>query len=176
MAGPAKEVSRRSATYLGVALALGYESVIPWYISYHAESVLRVRKRLMRIVMISLCAVLLGACSSSIAQTSNDQSAIPARQESPQMPPCKPPKVFYNPPASPPASWAGGGPKSATTRIELTVDKKGRVQNPAVVQSGGKDVDRQAIEAIQQWKFTPAMCGTHPIEAKIQVQMDIHLQ
>lgn len=129
----------------------------------------------MRIVTMSLCAVLLGVWCSAIAQTSSDQSASPARQESPQKPPCKPPKVVYNPPASPPASWAGGGPKSATTLIEFTVDKKGRVQNPAVVQSGGKDVDRQAIEAIRQWKFTAAMCGTNPIEAKIQVQMDIQL-
>jgi TonB family protein len=62
------------------------------------------------------------------------------------------------------------------TRLELTVDKKGRVKNPAVVQSGRKDVDREAMEAVRQWRFTPAMCGTDPIEAKIQVEMDIHLQ
>jgi hypothetical protein len=43
----------------------------------------------MRIVMVSMCAVLLGACCSAIAQTSNDQSATPPRQESPQKPPCE---------------------------------------------------------------------------------------
>jgi len=131
----------------------------------------------MRIVMMSLSAVLLGACCSLFAQNSNDQSATPARQESPQQkPPCKLPKVVYNPPASPPASWERKGPKSATTRLELTVDKKGRVKNPAVVQSGGKDVDREAMEAVRQWRFTPASCGTDPIEAKIQVEIAIRLQ
>jgi TonB family protein len=129
--------------------------------------------------MITICAVLLGVSCSAIAQNSNDQSATPPKQESPQKPPCKQrklPKVVFNPPASPPDSWVGKGPKSAMTRLELTVDKKGRVKNLAVVQSGGKDVDRQAMEAVRQWRFTPAMCDTEPIEVKIQVEVDIHLQ
>lgn len=132
----------------------------------------------MRIVMVSACAALLGMCCSGLAQTSNEQPATPSGQESPQKPPCerKPPKVVYNPPASPPASWERKGPKSAMTRLELTVDKKGRVKNPAVVQSGGKDVDREALEAVRQWRFTPASCGTDPIEAKIQVEVTIQLQ
>jgi periplasmic protein TonB len=130
----------------------------------------------MRIVMITMCALLLGAGCCAIAQNSNYQFAPPPKQESPQKPPCKPPKVVFNPPASPPDSWLGKGPKSGMTRLELTVDKKGRVKNPAVVQSGGKDVDKGAMEAVRQWRFTPAMCGTDPIEAKIQVEVDIHLQ
>ena len=62
------------------------------------------------------------------------------------------------------------------TRLELTVDKKGRVKNLTVVQSSGKDVDRQAMEAVRQWRFTPAMCDADPIEVKIQVEVVIHLQ
>jgi TonB family protein len=62
------------------------------------------------------------------------------------------------------------------TRLELTVDKKGRVKNLTVVESGGKDVDRQAMEAVRQWRFTPSMCGADPIEAKIQVKVYIRLQ
>ncbi len=130
----------------------------------------------MRIVMITICGVLLSATCSVIAQNSSDQPSTPPKQASPQKPPCKPPKVVSNPPASPPDSWAGRGPKSALTRLELTVDKKGRVKNPVVVQSGGKDVDKQAMEAVQRWRFTPAVCGTDPIETKIQVEIDIHLQ
>ena len=40
----------------------------------------------------------------------------------------------------------------------------------------GKDADTRAMEAVRQWRFTPAMCGIEPIEAKIQVQVDIHLE
>jgi TonB family protein len=133
----------------------------------------------MRIVLVTICAVLLGASCSAIAQNSNDPSTTPPEQESPQKPPCKQrklPKVVFNPPASPPDSWVGKGPKSAMTRLELTVDKKGRVKNLAVVQSSGKDVDRQAMEAVRQWRFTPAMCDTDPFEVKIQVEVEISLR
>lgn len=130
----------------------------------------------MRIVMLSIWVVLLGGRCSAIGQASNDQSATPATQESPQKPPCKPPKVVFNPPAKPPDSWVGKGEQSGTSRLELIVDKKGRVKNPSVVQSGGKDVDREAMEAVRQWRFIPGSCGTEPIETKIQVQVDIHLQ
>jgi TonB family protein len=126
--------------------------------------------------MITICAVLLGAGYSVMAQNSNDESATPPKQESPQNPPCKMPKVVFNPPASPPDSWVGKGPKSAMTRLELTVDKKGRVKNPAVVLSGGKDVDKQAMEVVRQWRFSPKICGTDTIEAKILVEVEIHLQ
>jgi TonB family protein len=52
----------------------------------------------------------------------------------------------------------------------------GRVKNLGVVDSGGKDVDRQAMEAVRQWRFAPSMCGADPIEAKIRVKVEIRLQ
>ncbi len=129
----------------------------------------------MRLVTVTICAIALGADYSSIALSSSNQPSTPPKQESSQKTPCKAPKVVFNPPPSPPDSWLGKGPKSATTRLELTVDKRGKVKNPTVIQSGGKDVDRQAMEAVRQWRFTPAMCGD-PMEVKIQVNVDIRLQ
>jgi TonB family protein len=58
----------------------------------------------------------------------------------------------------------------------VTVDKKGRVKKPVVVQSGGNDVDEQAIEAVRRWRFAPAICGTDQAETKIHVEVNIHLQ
>ena len=127
----------------------------------------------MRRIMAVLCAAALVAGRAAIAQTS---AAQPTKATSQRIDPCKAPKVVSSPPASPPESWLGKGPRSATTVLEITVDKKGRVRNPTVVESAGKDVDREAMEAVRRWRFTPAMCGTTPTEMKIHVEMDIHLQ
>jgi TonB family protein len=80
------------------------------------------------------------------------------------------------PEPSPPASWERKGPKSAVTRLSVTVDKKGKVHDPLVIQSGGADVDKKAIEAVRTWRFKPARCGTAPIETKVQVNVTIGLQ
>jgi TonB family protein len=56
------------------------------------------------------------------------------------------------------------------------VDKKGKVHDPVVIRSEGKDVDRAALEAVRQWRFAPARCGTDAIEAKVQVEMIVTLK
>ena len=68
--------------------------------------------------------------------------------------------------------------KRAEERNDATgIDhRKGSVKNPAVVQSGGKDVDTEAMEAVRQWRFTPASCGKDPFEAQILVDVTIHLE
>ena len=62
------------------------------------------------------------------------------------------------------------------TLVALTVDEKGSVKNPVVVRSGGKDVDEKAMEAVRQWRFSPATCGKDPIEVKIQVEVEVAAQ
>jgi TonB family protein len=125
---------------------------------------------------LNICVILLFICCAAVGQDPNTEAAPPTKQDTPQKPSCELPRVVYKIPASPPASWGRKGPKSATTRLALTVDKKGGVKNPAVVQSGGKDVDREAMEAVRQWRFTPASCGGKPFEAQILVDVTIHLE
>jgi|SRR5579862_1817035 len=130
----------------------------------------------MRLTMATVCAAALVAGCVAIAQNSADQSTTSPKQESSPKTPCKPPKVVFSPQASPPDSWIEKRPQSALIVVEVTVDKKGRVRNPTVTQSGGKDADREVIEAVRQWRFKPAMCGTDPIEVKTKVEIDLHLQ
>ena len=112
----------------------------------------------------------------AVGQEPNTAAMPPTKQESPNKSPCKQPKVVYSPEPLPPASWGRKGPKSATTLLAVTVDKKGKVHDPAIVESGGADVDKQAIQAVRQWRFDPAICGTDRIETKIQVRLIIILQ
>jgi TonB family protein len=90
--------------------------------------------------------------------------------------PCTPPKPMHSPAAAPPSTWVGKGPKHGESQLEITVDRKGHVHDPIVIQSGGPDVDRAAIEAVREWRFTPAMCGKDPTETKVRVVMQINLK
>jgi TonB family protein len=90
--------------------------------------------------------------------------------------PCSKPSLIYSPDPPPPQSWAGQGPKSAETHLEINIDKKGKVHDPIVIKSGGSDVDKEAINAVRSWRFTPAKCGKNPIETKTNVVLRISLR
>jgi TonB family protein len=60
--------------------------------------------------------------------------------------------------------------------FDLMVDKKGKVHDPVVIRSGGNDVDKQAADTVRRWRFTPATCGTEPIETKVRVEVRINLR
>jgi TonB family protein len=90
--------------------------------------------------------------------------------------PCSKASLIYSPDPHPPQSWAGQGPKNAETRLEISIDKKGKVHDPVVIKSGGSDVDKEAIDAVRSWRFTPAKCGKNPIESKTNVVVRISLR
>jgi protein TonB len=128
----------------------------------------------MRLLWVTVCAVVVGTGCVAIGQDS-DTAAQPATREAHNSP-CKPPKAVFQPPASPPASWERKGPKSAQTLLEITVDKKGFVHDPVVIRSGGDDVDKEAINAVRRWTFTPANCGKGAVEVKIRVDITVSLR
>ena len=99
-----------------------------------------------------------------------------AADEPQTKPPCDRPKAIYTPDALPPDSWVGKAPKSAVTHLDITIDKKGKVHDPVVIESGGPDVDKAAIEAVRRWRFTAAKCGEDAIETKIHVVVRITLR
>lgn len=107
-------------------------------------------------------------------------SAITSMGMAQQVPaPCaqpSPPKATFTPAASPPDQWIGKGKRKATTLIELTVNKKGKVRDPRVIESGGHDADESALSAVRNWKFTPSKCGKEPIEARIRVSITTELR
>jgi TonB family protein len=128
----------------------------------------------MRRFRIIIFAVVLGASCVAVAQGSNNGAGPPAKSESQNKSNCEPPKAIFSPSPLPPASWQGTGPKSAVTQLELMVDKKGKVHDPRVIQSGGDDVDKQAIEAVRSWRFKRAECRSDPL--KIQINVTIQQQ
>jgi TonB family protein len=73
-------------------------------------------------------------------------------------------------------------PESARqSRTQGTVDlygiiaADGRVKNLATVRSAGPDLDRSSLDAVSQWTYRPAMCGTTPVpsETVISVHYEI---
>ena len=90
--------------------------------------------------------------------------------------PCTRPKPVFTPDPTPPDGWFGKGPKTARTTLEMTIDKKGRVLDPKAINSGGKDVDARAIEAVKNWRFVPKTCGKDPVETRMHVLVRIVLR
>jgi TonB family protein len=48
----------------------------------------------------------------------------------------------------------------------------GRVMNLATVQSAGPDLDRSALDAVSQWIYRPAMCGTTPVPSETIISVN----
>lgn len=60
--------------------------------------------------------------------------------------------------------------------VSLIVDAQGNPRNIHVVQTLGMGLDEKAIEAVQKWKFKPAMKdGRTPVPVMITVEVDFHL-
>jgi TonB family protein len=59
--------------------------------------------------------------------------------------------------------------------ISLIVDVNGKPQNPRVVQTLGSGLDQKALEAVNKYKFKPAMKGNTPVPVMITVEVNFRL-
>jgi TonB family protein len=59
--------------------------------------------------------------------------------------------------------------------IAMIVDARGYPQNPRVIRSLGMGLDEKALEAVQRYRFRPAMKDGKPVAAMISVQVDFRL-
>jgi protein TonB len=55
--------------------------------------------------------------------------------------------------------------------IALVVNSKGIPENPKVVQGLDPDIDKSAVEAIKQWRFSPAQKDKKPVAVKVTVEV-----
>ncbi len=62
-----------------------------------------------------------------------------------------------------------------TCILWLIVDQSGRPQQVKVARSLGMGLDQKAIEAVQHWKFEPAMKDGHPVAVQINVEVNFRL-
>jgi TonB family protein len=61
-------------------------------------------------------------------------------------------------------------------RVHVTflVSPKGEINEPAIIQSGGKQADDAVLRILKQWKFEPAHCkgGTKKVAARLQISFE----
>ncbi|MGB7191610.1 MAG: energy transducer TonB [Acidobacteriaceae bacterium] len=59
--------------------------------------------------------------------------------------------------------------------IQLIVDSRGNPQNIRVVRHLGMGLDQKAIEAVRQYKFSPAVYQGHPVAVQMVINVSFHL-
>jgi periplasmic protein TonB len=63
-----------------------------------------------------------------------------------------------------------------TVIIEAIIDKRGRVTNQRILRSLPMGLDQAAMEAVQQWRFSPAMRGDVPVEVYFTLTVNFTIQ
>ena len=66
--------------------------------------------------------------------------------------------------------------QQGTVVVELTVDQDGRPIDAAIVESAGDLFDQAVLDAIQTWRFDPAVRGGQPVPVRWQVRQRFELQ
>jgi periplasmic protein TonB len=59
--------------------------------------------------------------------------------------------------------------------LSLIVDPTGHVRDIHVARSLGLGLDEKAIEAVQQWKFSPGMKDGHPVAVQVNIEVNFRL-
>jgi TonB family protein len=59
--------------------------------------------------------------------------------------------------------------------IQLIVDKSGNPQDIQVVRHLGMGLDQKAVEAVRQYKFSPAVYQGHPVAVQMVINVNFHL-
>jgi len=59
--------------------------------------------------------------------------------------------------------------------LSIEIDSSGRVTNARMVRSLGLGLDENAIEAVRQWRFRPAMKDGQPVAVTVRVEVNFRL-
>jgi len=81
------------------------------------------------------------------------------------LPPCR---VAGSLPAYPPGARERG--LSGTATVEVWIGEKGEVMDLAIVESAGAILDGALLDAVSQWRFTPARVRGVPVSVRLTVQ------
>lgn len=65
--------------------------------------------------------------------------------------------------------------KQGTCVLWLIVDAAGRPRDIKVVRGLGLGLDAKALEAVQKWRFQPALKDGKPVDVQISVEVEFHL-
>ncbi len=86
----------------------------------------------------------------------------------------QPPRVLESPPPLYPVAHLEHG-EHPTVVLKITVLADGSSADLSIEHTAGEDFDRAALEAVQRWRFEPAMRGTQPIASRIAVAVHFEL-
>jgi len=59
--------------------------------------------------------------------------------------------------------------------VSVIVDTQGNPQNVHVIRPLGMGLDQKAVEAVQHYKFKPAMYQGHPVAVEVDILVDFHI-
>jgi protein TonB len=59
--------------------------------------------------------------------------------------------------------------------LAFVVDTEGRARDIRVVKSLGMGADEKAIQAVEKWKFTPAMRDGRPVNARAVIEVNFRM-
>lgn len=65
--------------------------------------------------------------------------------------------------------------KQGTCVLWLIVDSSGHPRDIRVIRGLGYGLDAKALEAVQKWKFQPALKDGRPVDVQISVEVEFHL-
>jgi len=133
-----------------------------------------------RIAIATACVALgLGTCASALAlriKVPAPQSEAPGVQERPMHVGGSviPPKLVYHvdPVYSEEARQARF---SGNVQVYLWVDKDGNPSHIRVVKAAGKGLDEKAVEAVRQYKFTPATLNGAPVAVDLYIDVNFQI-
>ena len=81
----------------------------------------------------------------------------------------RPPSVILSVDADYPMGLLGERITALDVEVEGVVDTSGTFQDARVVRSPDPRLDQAALDALQNWRFRPAMMNDTPVEAKYRV-------
>jgi TonB family protein len=72
-------------------------------------------------------------------------------------------------------SYDGKVKRQGAVAVRMVVNTDGVPEDIHVVRSAGKDLDAKAIEAIQQYRFSPAMRKGKPVATQITIESQFYI-
>jgi TonB family protein len=117
------------------------------------------------LLAVLVCAATAASQTPSAAPEDKDETVIELG------PGVTPPRVTHQ--VNPnPDSGSQGFRVSGTVLIGLIVSSQGLPRGVHVVRSLDKDLDRNAVDAVRQWRFEPARKSDRPVAVRVTVEIN----
>lgn len=85
------------------------------------------------------------------------------------------PRAIYTPDPEYTKATQEAGLRAATVVLWATISEEGRATNIQIQRPVGAGLDDKAIEAVQRWRFRPAMKNGSPVAVRINIEINFRL-